>query len=72
MLSSCEAIAFADTLLCAGWWRLGLTPLRLPLTVSGRPDAIMYADTSTATKKGRTKHTAEVHVLFEDYSQTSE
>ncbi|KDN44546.1 hypothetical protein K437DRAFT_294804 [Tilletiaria anomala UBC 951] len=59
-----------DLMPSSHWWRLGTSPLRLPMTVSGRPDAIMFADTATATKRGRTKHTAEVHVLFEDYSQT--
>ena len=55
-----------------GWWRQGTNPLRLPLTVSGRPDAIMYADQGTQTKRGKTRHSAEIHVLFEDYSQTGE
>lgn len=59
-----------DLMPSSKWWRQGLNPLRLPPTISARPDSICYVDTATQTKRGRTTHTAEIHVLFEDLSQT--
>lgn len=44
-----------------------MNPLRLPPTVAGRPDAILYADTSSADGV----HRADIYMLFEDYSTTT-
>ncbi|PWZ02502.1 hypothetical protein BCV70DRAFT_196743 [Testicularia cyperi] len=55
-----------DLMPSSRWWRHGLSPLRLPPTVAGRPDAILYADTSS---DGPT-HSAQIYLLFEDYSTT--
>lgn len=59
-----------DLMPSSRWWRHGLNPLRLPPTVAGRPDAILYADTSSSTDSGVVVHRADVHMLFEDYSTT--
>ena len=52
------------------WWRHGINPLRLPPTVAGRPDAILYADTSSNADSGVQVHRADIYMLFEDYSTT--
>ncbi|GAC93327.1 hypothetical protein PHSY_000892 [Pseudozyma hubeiensis SY62] len=59
-----------DLMPSSRWWRHGVNPLRLPPTVAGRPDAILYADTSSSTDTGVTVHRADVYMLFEDYSTT--
>lgn len=46
-----------DLMQSSRWWRHGTNPLRLPPTVAGRPDAVMYVDGGQVTKRGRTKHT---------------
>lgn len=52
------------------WWRHGLNPLRLPPTVAGRPDAILYIDSSPKAGADPNMHQADIHMLFEDYSTT--
>ena len=47
-----------------------MNPLRLPPTVAGRPDAILYADTSSDTDGRVAVHRADIYMLFEDYSTT--
>uniref|UniRef100_V5E7Y2 SH3 domain-containing protein n=1 Tax=Kalmanozyma brasiliensis (strain GHG001) TaxID=1365824 RepID=V5E7Y2_KALBG len=56
-----------DLMPTSRWWRHGMNPLRLPPTVAGRPDAILYADTSSADGV----HRADIYMLFEDYSTTT-
>ncbi|SNX81830.1 uncharacterized protein MEPE_00535 [Melanopsichium pennsylvanicum] len=57
-----------DLMPSSRWWRHGLNPLRLPPTVAGRPDAVLYADTSSS---GDGMHNADIFMLFEDYSTTT-
>ncbi|CDW99641.1 hypothetical protein [Sporisorium scitamineum] len=64
--SSCDL----DLMSSSRWWRHGVNPLRLPPTVAGRPDAILYADTSSSTDTGVAVHRADIYMLFEDYSTT--
>ncbi|SJX60543.1 uncharacterized protein SRS1_10186 [Sporisorium reilianum f. sp. reilianum] len=59
-----------DLMPSSRWWRHGVNPLRLPPTVAGRPDAILYADTSSSTDTGVAVHRADIYMLFEDYSTT--
>ena len=59
-----------DLMPSSRWWRHGLNPLRLPPTVAGRPDAILYADTSLNADTGVQVHKADIYMLFEDYSTT--
>lgn len=60
-----------DLMPSSRWWRHGLNPLRLPPTVAGRPDAILYADTSSNADTGVNVHMADIFMLFEDYSTTT-
>ncbi|SOV08202.1 uncharacterized protein UDID_00766 [Ustilago sp. UG-2017a] len=62
-----------DLMPSSRWWRHGLNPLRLPPSVAGRPDAILYADTSSNPdpNTGVQVHKAEIFILFEDYSTTT-
>ncbi len=59
-----------DLMPSSRWWRHGINPLRLPPTVAGRPDAILYADTSSNADSGVQVHRADIYMLFEDYSTT--
>lgn len=59
-----------DLMPSSRWWRHGMNPLRLPSTVVGRPDAILYVDTSPKPGVDPSLHQAAVHVLFDDYSTT--
>ncbi|SPO20171.1 uncharacterized protein UTRI_00564_B [Ustilago trichophora] len=60
-----------DLMPSSRWWRHGVNPLRLPPTVAGRPDAILYADTSSnPDEAGIHVHKADIYMLFEDYSTT--
>ncbi|GAC73728.1 hypothetical protein PANT_9c00269 [Moesziomyces antarcticus T-34] len=59
-----------DLMPSSRWWRHGLNPLRLPPSVAGRPDAILYADTSSSSDAGVAVHRADIYMLFEDYSTT--
>ncbi|GAK62166.1 uncharacterized protein PAN0_001c0364 [Moesziomyces antarcticus] len=59
-----------DLMPSSRWWRHGLNPLRLPPSVAGRPDAILYADTSSSSDTGVAVHRADIYMLFEDYSTT--
>ena len=60
-----------DLMPSSRWWRHGTDPLRLPPTVAGRPDAILYADTSSNANTGVPIHKADIYMLFEDYSTTT-
>ncbi|EPQ26322.1 uncharacterized protein PFL1_06257 [Pseudozyma flocculosa PF-1] len=70
-LSTRQSSRDLDLMPSSRWWRHGLSPLRLPPTVAGRPDAILYADTSSGTERGKATHSADIYVLFEDYSTTT-
>ncbi|PWN19844.1 hypothetical protein BCV69DRAFT_283949 [Microstroma glucosiphilum] len=52
------------------WWRGSgeLDPMRLPPSISSRPDAIYFVENAQAAQAG--EHHAVVRVLFEDFSVT--